>query len=433
MADKDIYKSLIAFSQAYSDALKPLNLKTMNFFASDGMANALNSLSATIRVSVPKDVLPLALQESFQSMTHAYTSLLGEYNLGHSISESLRSVLASIQVNTMFQLSQSHQTVMIHDLASCFASAQYGGLVDVLNQTMARSVIEAPDIAFIKTSDLVQALDSELLYPRGLSHSLRLLNRNTADDIADNKELNYSTTKNRFVSSEGEVDSKGLNIICSGREVLTTPNVELFTENELIDFCSFLSRTPMLALNSPTGQKIYEMLKDMYLSGMNSISFDKNVYYHCRSHKKAEMPFTYEQMLKAPHGLPWAGRYNQVGRSNYYFADTQKGAEAEVKKHKTDNDVLQTVKLKPAKNIKMLDLSGSLARGKTFLRYLRFSLTDVVNKMPREYLIPCFVSDCCNALGFDGIKYYGSKEYSNYVVWNDGYFDYDGMCSLIDR
>lgn len=93
----------------------------------------------------------------------------------------------------------------------------------------------------------------------------------------------------------------------------------------------------------------------------------------------------------------------------------------------TNNDVLQTVKLKPVKGILMLDLSGSLTRGKTFLRYLRFSLSDVNDKMPREYLIPCYVSDCCKEIGFDGIKYYGAKDYSNYVAWNDGYFDYAGM------
>ena len=48
--------------------------------------------------------------------------------------------------------------------------------------------------------------------------------------------------------------------------------------------------------------------------------------------------------------------------------------------------------------------------------------------LSREYLMPCYVSDCCEALGFEGIKYYGSKEYNNYVAWSDGYFDYAGMC-----
>ena len=120
-----------------------------------------------------------------------------------------------------------------------------------------------------------------------------------------------------------------------------------------------------------------------------------------------------------------------MGRSNYYFADSRNGAEAEIKKHKSANDVLQTIILRPKKTIQLLDLFGSLARGTTFLRYLRFSLSDVTDKMPREYLIPCFVSDCCKARGFDGIKYYGSKEYNNYVAWNDGYFEYGGMCELI--
>ncbi len=73
----------------------------------------------------------------------------------------------------------------------------------------------------------------------------------------------------------------------------------------------------------------------------------------------------------------------------------------------------------------MTDLPN-LVRG--ILRYLRFNLSDVTNKTPREYLIPCFVSDCCKSIGVDGIKYYGTKEYSNYVVWSDGYFTFDGMC-----
>lgn len=42
---------------------------------------------------------------------------------------------------------------------------------------------------------------------------------------------------------------------------------------------------------------------------------------------------------------------------------------------------------------------------------------------PREYLIPQFVAECCYACGIDGIKYYGGKDYSNYVTWKDAYFE----------
>ena len=44
--------------------------------------------------------------------------------------------------------------------------------------------------------------------------------------------------------------------------------------------------------------------------------------------------------------------------------------------------------------------------------------------MRSEYLIPSFVADCCYSSNIDGIKYYGSKEYTNYVTWDDRHFDF---------
>ena len=93
-----------------------------------------------------------------------------------------------------------------------------------------------------------------------------------------------------------------------------------------------------------------------------------------------------------------------------------------------DDQEIQTIRIRPVKNIKLLDLSGTLHRGKTFLRMIRYSITEDCNKMPKEYLLPCFVADCCQQIGFDGIKYYGSKDYNNYVSWSDGYFKSAGMC-----
>ena len=57
-----------------------------------------------------------------------------------------------------------------------------------------------------------------------------------------------------------------------------------------------------------------------------------------------------------------------------------------------------------------------------FLKFVRFPLDEDNSKRPRAYLIPSFVSDCCSECGLDGIKYYGGKDYSNYVTWNDGFY-----------
>lgn len=428
MNDEELYKSMLAFAKAYSDALKPLNSKTMRFFSSDAVSNALKTFSVAAKLSIPKDFPSPEILQEIQSISHSYTQLMDEYKLGSSMSKSLNAVVADLQVNTMLQLSQSLQTEMVQNLSACFANAEYNGLIDIINDTLARPRIEAPDIAFIKTSKLVDSIKKELVLPRGFSSAMKTLNKSTAEGIADNSEIVYDIGRNLFISGSGDTDAQGLNVISSGKEILTLTTKELFTESELIDFMTLLSTTPMLALSVETGKKIFELLNELFLNGEKSIGFDRPIFFHCRSHKSDEMAFTYDQMLKAPFGLPWAGRFNQVGRSHYYFADSQNGAEVEVKKHLATDDVLQTVKLRPKKEIRLLDLSGTLARGATFLRYLRFKLSDVTDKMPREYLIPCFVSDCCKKVGFDGIKYYGSIEYSNYVAWNDGYFEYAGMC-----
>lgn len=423
MNTKDFYNPLPDFSKELTAALKAVNSQMMDCFANSIKMKELFSASAVVFNSNLSSI-----KQTIRVFTDSYAQMFRQYDLGHSMSDALRITFAELQVSTMLQLSQSVQTSMIRDLSTCFANAQYERLAGVLNRTMSQSFIEAPDVAFIKTSKLVHTLRDELIYPKGFYSSLRVLNTSAAEGIAESEEIEYDTKKNRFITQSGETNSKGLNIISSGKEILTVTSGERFSEAELINFLTFLSETPTLALSAETGKKIFDFLRELFFSGEKTIGFDQKTYYHCRSHKYDETPFTYAEMLKAPYGLPWAGRFNHVGQSNYYFADSQTGSEAEIKKHQTDNEVLQTVILHPKKEIKLLDLSGTLARGATFLRYLRFGLSDISNRMPREYLIPCFVSDCCKKIGFEGIKYYGSKEYNNYVTWNDGYFTFGGMC-----
>lgn len=421
---KDIYKPLLAFSQSYSEALKTLNLQMLSMYSSKELAKAISPLTEILSTRDFTPIVSNSLSDALSEMSKSYATLFA----GRELSERVISSLVSLHMDSLIAMSSSYQSSMIKALAASFATADYSRTIGILNETMNCPTILASDVAFLKTSGLVDAIGGELKLPRRLTTSLRDLNKVTAHDISSNGILEYRTGEGIFKSKSGEASSKALNVICSGKYIFIQPNREVVSENELIDFCSLLSSTPTLAMMDDTGRKIYKFINSLFETGENTIDFDKNTYYHCRSRKADLMPYSFDEMLKAPHGLPWAGRYNHSGRSNYYFADTQKGAEAEVKKHLTGKDVLQTVKLRPTRNARLLDLSGTLERGKTFLRYLRFNLSDVTNKTPREYLIPCFVSDCCKSIGFDGIKYYGTKEYSNYVVWSDGYFTFDGMC-----
>lgn len=124
-------------------------------------------------------------------------------------------------------------------------------------------------------------------------------------------------------------------------------------------------------------------------------------------------------------GVTWHGRFNFVGQSHYYFSDVPRGAIMEISKH-TKEPRVQIAKLRPTRSIRMIDLSQELKTKNKFLDYCRFSATNNNLHIQREYLLPCFVADCCRASGIEGIKYYGSKEYKNYVSWDDTFFAFEG-------
>ena len=441
--DDSAYKGLIEVAKSYNDTLKALNTQTISLMQNDSVKQMLKACSVASNQLVPQmdtAVLGIAkileksipstknspdIVRSIQGIAYQYKELFGSYDFT-PMAESMRVVLEKSQLTSIAQLCLSHETAMIHDTIGCFANARYEYLPDVLNQAMAGSTIGAADVAFLKTGAIIPIIESELKYPRGFKTSVSNLRKSTAEDIADNPHIEYDTRENKFIGSESKVDSKSMNIVCAGIEVFGSD--DLFTEVELMNFVSYLSRTPMGGGFNETGIRIHQWLEEIYSRGINIMSFDHELYYHSRSRRGEDAPYTFDEMLKAPYGLPGAGRFNQVGRAHYYFANTRKGAETEVKRHLKKDEVLQTVKIRPKRQITLLDLSGTLQRGASFLKMIRFPLKDFNNKMPKEYLLPCYVADCCQLIGIEGIKYYGSKEYVNYVCWDDGYFTDAGMC-----
>lgn len=442
--DRSVYQALIEMSQRYEETMQRLNIRAINLMKSDELHMTLKSLDRSMKASFSniegavtgmtrfvEQIKPIAdlattkIGNNLLDIAKKYSQLIGLY-AGSAISDSMRAALESIQLRSIWQLSLSNETDMIHDMIGCFANAKFEFLPSILNDAMNKPVIGAADIAFLKTGIIVPVIERELVYPRGFKTSLASLNKSTAEDIADNPEINYDTKKHLFIVAEGREDSKGLNLVCAFKEL--NDSDDLFTEVELMNFNSVLATTPMVALAAETGKKIYSWINELFEKQINTIGFDRDFFYHCRSRKTDSIPYTYPEMLKAPHGIPGIGRYNSPGRAHFYFASTQNGAEAEIRKHLKKDEILQTVKLKPVKTIKMLDLSNTLQRGASFLKMIRFPVEEIANNLPRQYLLPGFVGDCCQRIGFDGIKYYGSKEYDNYVSWSDGYFADAGMC-----
>ncbi len=417
-------KAFIGLSESYNNALASANKSALSS-VSNALSEISNGISRINQISMSNISMFPQINEMAESLSKTYSKMLSNYSYENI---EFISRFTDLQIDSILQLSQSINTSMVNRIKDCFSAAHYNEMIKVINDSLSSNRLKAADIAFLKTSKLVDLFDSEIDYPKGLLSTVDSLNKKTANEISRNEALAYSTERNVFLSENGETNSKGLNVICAGKELLSGLSDELFNENELIDFSSFLYSTPMHGLENKVGKRISNLIESMFKSGEHNIDFDEELYYHCRSRNSTDMPFTYDQMLKAPIGLPWAGRYNLPGRSNFYFSNTQKGAEYEVKKHLTKDSVLQTVIIRPVKKVCMLDISGKIEKCTTFLRYLRFDLSNVDDKTPREYLIPCFVYECCKLAGFDGIKYAGSKDYNNYVTWNDGYFEYAGMC-----
>lgn len=442
--EDSMYYNLIEFSKIYSNTLKDLNLQTINLMKSEDFFHVFKAFQLTTKDIIPRieipifevtkyisttpklDILTQQIIQPLKEIAEKYKNLFSSYTFS-ALSDATKIALEKSQLTSIMQLALSHQTEMIHDAISCFANAKYEYLPSVFNAAMKKPIIGAADVAFLKAGSIIPIIKSELDFPKGIKSSLKQLNHSSANDIADNDDINYDTTTHKFITSSTAEDSTSMNIILAGKAILD-PDGDMFTEVELMDFVSFLSQTPMLGMAQKVGKKIYSWLKTLFEKKTNLIDFDREIYFHSRSREKDSMPYTYEQMLSAPHGCPGAGRFNQVGRSHFYFASTQEGAETEIQKHLKNDQIIQTVKINPIHPIQMLDLSNTVQRGKTFLRMIRFPLDDD-NKMPRQYLLPCFVADCCQMIGYDGIKYYGSKVYDNYVSWSDHYFKFVGMCS----
>ncbi len=426
--DNNLLDVLNIISNTSKKMISELNIKSL--YGLDKYSETIKNLEFANKIAKDKTHVDFAMPaaELLKSASNEYSKILESSNIGRSLSEQLKNSLAELHIDTLTKLAVSNSSKMINEISEYYVNMNYEAIIKTINTSLCESRLTASDVSFLKTSKLVAAIGDEIHYPKGLTNSLKHLNIKSAIDIADNIAIKYDLKTNMFLSDEGESNSKELNIICSAKEIFNSVNGEFFSEEELIDFMTYLSKTMGLGAMSKTGQKIYDYIKYLFDDGNKKIDFDKDIYYHCRSRNKDSAPYVFSQMLKAPYGLPWAGRYNHVGNSHYYFSDTRAGAETEVKIHNKKDDVLQTVIIKPIRSAKILDLSNTLTKGKTFLRYLRFPLSDVNDNMPREYLIPCFVSDCCKRIGFEGIKYHGSETYKNYVLWEDGYFEYKGMC-----
>lgn len=342
--------------------------------------------------------------------------------------ESQYKSLVNACVASLAIIENSAYTDMLASTQHFLKTFDYDGILSNVTKTLSSSLIESADISFLKLSDFGESLLQNTVAPKGLATVIRDLNKCTAIYISKCEDISYEVATRKFVVESdfsSKATAKEMNVICSGAEVLNDGGDERITTSELMSFLSVLENTRTFASQHKTGQKIHDLLRE----DAPQIDFDSEEYYHARALGEGTCPYTYVEMLNAPIGVTGPGRFNYPGQSYYYFSDSLKGAVSEIRKHACKAQA-QVAIIRPIKKIRLLDLSGKLRGATSFLKYIRFDVTNMNSTMPREYLLPCFVSDCCRALGFDGIKYYGAKDYNNYVSWDAGFFTFINMVTI---
>lgn len=324
--------------------------------------------------------------------------------------------MVSLQWDALSKIASAFKTPEIDKLQKSLMQNNFAGLFEFAD-ALQTSYIEAPNIALLKTAKIFEHIDIAL--PKGLPTIINNLNVDAANRLAYSENISLDVPSRMFYLEESpneRVNVQETNIICSSLHLLSGVD-----ETDLIVFLNCLEQHPNLALNNPTGRRILEIISEWN----EMIDFDQPYYYHARALGENDCPYTEAELRRAPTGVTWHGRFNFVGQSHYYFSDVPKGAIMEVSKH-TKEPRVQIAKLRPTRSIRMIDLSQELKTKNKFLDYCRFGATNNNLHIQREYLLPCFVADCCRASGIEGIKYYGSKEYKNYVSWDDSYFAFEG-------
>jgi hypothetical protein len=289
----------------------------------------------------------------------------------------------------------------------------YFAAIEAITKSLKLPIIEAPNIALLKLNKSLMGF-TEFELPRGMRSTIESLHISTAQELSKSDSVSFDCSQATFfidAEPENSCTAKEANVIYSATRLF-----DELTDEDLFSFLRYLSSFYSLGLSHHVGEKILKIVKDIE----SVVSFDSELYYHARSLDDGVCPFTDEDMICAPHGITFYGRFNHIGENYFYFSNQKAGAIEEVRKHSPKNRV-QVAKLKTKDKVKMVDISHD--KENTFLKYCRFPFDPKSDKkVPREYLIPSFFSDCCKLTGFDGIKYYGTKDYYNYVTWSDGHF-----------
>ena len=386
------YEGLWSGMSQFSDILRKSNIENLGRLT-DSIAKAMEPSMAVAEI------------------VGRQTKLLSTLNIP-SYTQSLAIAAVEKQWSALSHIVDAYKTPEIVSLQNSLIQNNFGGL-QAFADSLKSTHIEAANIAIIRMAPIFEGVS----FPRGIISAVNGLHIDAARRLLNSDAVSFDVEDRCFyveASPDDRATVSETNILCSSLQLLSD-----IDEADLISFLAQLEKYPAFASEHETGKRIREIVAgwEQYLD------FDHEYFFHARALKEGACPYTEVELRQAPTGYTGHGRYNYVGQSHYYFSDEEKGAILEVTKH-TKGTRVQIAKLHPNRSIRMLDLSGEITTQNKFLEYCRFNPSpEQYPNIKREYLLPCYVAGCCEMHGIEGIKYYGSKEYTNYVSWNDGYFD----------
>ena len=298
------------------------------------------------------------------------------------------------------------------ELAQCVLSE----LVSLLGDDIWQRSIAAQNIAFLRLTPDYRALS----LPRGGKKAIRGLTKTAAQRVIQTDDILFDPKDAEYFhknSPDKKVNANEISVVES--------SIELFEEisfSDLIAFESQLFDDITFAKEHPVGARIYEIIDGW----KEFIDFDMPTYFHARALNDSGQAYLDQEMLKAPQNISGHGRYNAIGKSCYYFAESCDGAVSEIRKHAGNKKTaIQVVEIRPIKKIRLIDLSKKISSQNKFMEHLRYTVENSGGKIVKQYLLPNYVASCCKRLGIDGIKYL-SGNYACYVTWKDDYFDFVG-------
>jgi hypothetical protein len=187
-------------------------------------------------------------------------------------------------------------------------------------------------------------------------------------------------------------------------------------KNDFISFQEYLYESPLLAYRHGTGSKIFDLLNHIY-NDNHAVVFtipSGTTIYRGRTRKKDAIKFSREKLWNPPAGESSHGRYNLVGISVLYCCENIEGIPYEI--HPIHDEIVDIGEFVVKNDLKILDVT-TLFEG--FVGFI--SESNIESKtLKKTYLLTNFIRDCCQAIGYHGVKYkgVGKGDYYNYAFFN---------------